>query len=205
MNTQPTPAKRGPKPNVATRSNLLNAGVKMLHEAGYSATGIQEIVNAAQVPKGSFYNHFASKEVFGQEVVDYYFKSGLHALREVLADPSIPPLVRLSNYFDQRIKLFTEAGFVRGCLMGNMSLEVADHSEAIRDTLAVNFTAWSKLFESCIAEAQASGAITNPLPAAKLAQFILNSWEGALLRMRVEKDDKPLRDFCEIVFHTILV
>ncbi|ENZ7485010.1 TetR family transcriptional regulator C-terminal domain-containing protein [Klebsiella aerogenes] len=205
MNMHTSPAKRGPKPNFKTRENIILAGVKLLHEAGFAATGVQEIVNAAGVPKGSFYNHFASKEDFGREVVEFYFTSGVPVLREILADPQIPPLDRMRNYFEQRIQAFKQTDFVKGCLMGNMSLEIADHSGPIRDTIAANFREWSMMFENCVAEAQKSGAVQNPMPSSVLAQFILNSWEGALLRMRVEKNDQPLRDFCVVVFSSLLI
>lgn len=177
----------------------------MLHEAGYAATGIKEIVDAAEVPKGSFYNHFESKEAFVKEVVDFYFGRGLVELRALFENKDVPPLARLRTYFDQRLQSFQATGYVRGCLMGNLSLEVADHSELIRDSLATHFRTWSGLFEVCIAEAQKSGAISNRLPASLLAQFILNSWEGALLRMRADKSDAPLKEFVEVVFSSLLV
>ena len=197
--------RRGPKPKPDTRNNLIRVGVRMLHESGYTATGIKDVVDAAEVPKGSFYNHFESKEAFGKEVVDYYFGSGLAGLRALLGNPSLPPLERLRTYFDERTRGFEAAGYVRGCLMGNLSLEVADQSAPIRDRLAVHFRTWSGLIEECIAEAQKTGAIRNRLPAQVLAQFLVNSWEGALLRMRVEKSDAPLKEFTEVVFGSLLV
>ena len=62
-------ARRGPKPKADTPSNLVEAGLQMIHAQGYAATGIQSIVEYANVPKGSFYNHFTSKEAFGADVV----------------------------------------------------------------------------------------------------------------------------------------
>lgn len=204
MQSQPTSPRRGPKPKPHTRDNLIRVGAQMLHSAGYSATGIKEIVDAAEVPKGSFYNHFESKEAFGKEVVDFYFNQGLVELRAFFSNDKIPALQRLRNYFDERIQTFHEAGFVRGCLLGNLSLEIADHSESIRDSLAAHFQTWGELFESCIREAQETGSIRNKLPAALLSQFLLNSWEGALLRMRADRSDVPLREFVEVVFDSIL-
>lgn len=205
MGSQATAARRGPKPNPHTRDNLIQVGARIFHETGYAATGIKDIVDAAEVPKGSFYNHFESKENFGKEVVDYYFDSGLANLRARLENDDIPPLERLRTYFDDRIRGFQATGYVRGCMLGNLSLEVADHSVCIRERLAAHFRTWSGLFEACIAEAQKTGAIDNRLPAPLLAQFLLNSWEGALLRMRVVKSDAPLKEFVEVVFGSILV
>lgn len=205
MRAQAREVRRGPKPNPNTRDNLIRVGVRLLHDTGYAATGIKDIVDAAEVPKGSFYNHFESKEAFGKAVVDFYFGSGLVELRAIFENDAIPPLQRLRNYFEERIRTFQNAGFARGCLMGNLSLEVADHSAPIRESLVEHFRTWSGLFESCIAEAQEANAIQNRQPAPLLAQFLLNSWEGALLRMRAEKSDAPLKEYTEVVFGSLLI
>lgn len=197
--------RRGPKPNLQTRENLLKAGVKLLHEGGYTASGVKDIVGAAAVPKGSFYNHFDSKEVFGSEVVDYYFTSGLEELRALLSDSKIPAIERLKTYFNLRTAQFRAQGYIHGCMLGNLSLEVSDHSSLIRERIAVHFQTWNRLIENCIAEGQRAGDIAHHQTAPMLARFILNSWEGALLRMRVEKSDEPLTDFTRIVFDQLLM
>ncbi len=203
MKSQPA-AKRGPKPNPDTRNNLVQAGLRMIHSEGYAATGIQSVVESVDVPKGSFYNHFASKEAFAAEVTDAYFDRNEGKLHDVLGNADITPLARLESYFDDRIEAFRAAGFTRGCLLGNLSAEVADHSALMRERLVVHFAAWSHYFEICIAEAQAQGTVGNDLPAALLGRFLLNSWEGALLRMRAEKNEAPLIEFKRAVFGKLL-
>ena len=197
-------ARRGPKPKPDTRNNLLKVGLRMIHAEGYAATGIQGIVDGADVPKASFYNHFSSKEAFAAEVIDAYFDQSEGKLRDVLCNADLAPLARLESYFDDRIKAFRAAGFIRGCLLGNISAEVADHSALMRGHLAAHFGAWSIFFEMCIAEAQEQGAVSDTFPAALLGRFVLNSWEGALLRMRAEKSDSPLVEFKAIVFGQLL-
>jgi TetR/AcrR family transcriptional repressor of nem operon len=197
--------RRGPKPNPETRNNLLKSGVRLLHGTGYGATGIQDIVGAAEVPKGSFYNHFPSKEAFGAEAVDLYFGEALPKLQAELTAPDTAPLDRLRNYFTSRIKRFKKAGYARGCMLGNLSLEVADHSPAIRTRLSTHFQTWSGLFEQCIEQAQASGAIRNSLPAEVLANHLLDAWEGALLRMRAERSAEPLERFMAVTFQCLLI
>jgi len=199
-----SPARRGPKPKPDTRNNLVQAGLAMIHADGYAATGIQSIVERVDVPKGSFYNHFASKEAFAAEVVDAYFTRGEDKLREILCNSDAPPLKRLEAYFDDRIDAFRAGGFARGCLLGNLSAEVADHSTLVRERVADKFNAWSRFFEDCIAEAQEQGALSDRFPAALLSRFVLNSWEGALLRMRAEQRAAPLLEFKEIVFGKLL-
>jgi TetR/AcrR family transcriptional regulator, transcriptional repressor for nem operon len=193
-------ARPGPKPKIGTREKLIQSGLRAIHASGYGGTSIQSIVEMADVPKGSFYNFFSSKEEFAAEVIDAYSAREQDRLRCFLEGTDAPPLDRLKTYFDNRIESFRNSQYVRGCLMGNFSAEAADQSALIRESLTKHFGAWCDLFEACIAEAQAQGEISNQFPASLLAKFLLNSWEGALLRMRAEKSDTPLLDFKEIVF-----
>lgn len=202
--TSGSPARRGPKPKLDTRDKLVRAGLKTVHAAGFAATGIQDIADIADVPKGSFYNHFVSKEAFGAEIIDTYSSLGQERLRTFLCNTDTPPLARLEAYFDDRIAAFATNGYARGCLMGNFSTEAADHSVLIREHLVRQWDAWSELFESCIAEAQREGTIDDRMPAALLARFTFNSWEGALLRMRVEKTEAALTEFKDVVFGKLL-
>lgn len=198
-------ARRGPKPKPGVRDNLIGAGLRLFHAGGYAATGIHDIAGAAQVPKGSFYNHFDSKETFGADVIDAFFARVLAKSRAYLLDERLAPLQRLEAYFDDRAAALRAAGYVRGCMLGNFGLEVGDHSVAIRTRIAEHFATWSDLFAGCIAQAQQQDAIRNRLPAATLARFVLNSWEGALLRARVDKSDAPLDEFREVIFGSVLV
>lgn len=204
MTKQITPQRRGPKPDPDTRANLLWAGTKLFHLSGFHATGINEIVERANVPKGSFYNHFDSKETFGAEVVDYYSDRNLRSLRLALQHSELSPLTRLQEHFEQAARHIRDSGYVRGCMLGNLSLELADHSELVRTRLARHFNTWAGLLETCISEAQRGGEVSNEIPAATLAQFTLNSWEGAILRARSEKSDAPFQQFNEIILSKIL-
>jgi TetR/AcrR family transcriptional repressor of nem operon len=121
-------------------------------------------------------------------------------LREYLCNPEIAPLVRLRGWFDHRIEALTASDYARGCLLGNFSAEAADHSASIREHVAHEFSAWSSVIADCLSEAQRQGAIGNQFPSALLADFILTSWEGALLRMRAEKSVAPLVDFKTFIF-----
>lgn len=199
-----SPAKRGPKPKLNTREKLIQSGILAIHTSGYGGTSIQSIVEMADIPKGSFYNFFPSKEAFAAEVIEAYSIRGQQRLRSFLLNQDVAPRARLEAYFDDRIEAFRAAQYVRGCLMGNFSAEAADQSARIRQGLTKHFGAWCDLLETCIAEAQKQGEIGNQFPASLLAKFVMNSWEGALLRMRAEKSDAPLLDFKEIVFKKLL-
>src|SRR5258707_15737264 len=103
------------RPNV--RERLLDAGVEIFHRRGFNGCGVQEITDTAGVPKGSFYNHFESKEELGAAIVERYGRNS--ARRAILADKSIPPLDRLRRYFVALTEAYAGQDYGRGCLLGN--------------------------------------------------------------------------------------
>jgi TetR/AcrR family transcriptional repressor of nem operon len=189
------------RPNV--REKIVEAGLKVLIEKGFNGSGVQDITDAAGVPKGSFYNHFESKEALGAEVVERYGRD--NPRRATLADTAIPALPRLRKHFERLNEAFTGARYGRGCLLGNFSAELADQSPMIRERLADLYLAWSTDIATVIAEAQADGAIATRTPAADLAAFLLDAYEGALLRARVEKSGRAFDRFMTVAFNHILV
>lgn len=188
------------RPN--TREEIVQAGLKCLIEKGFNAVGVQDITDAAGVPKGSFYNHFESKEALGVEIVARYGAN--QTRREILADAAIPPLQRLRRHFDRITALFVDSHFTRNCILGGLSAELANQSDPIREGLRKLYGQWTKDIEATIAEAQAKGEIANKTKAADLAAFLLDSYEGALLRARVERSRKPFDRFMKFAFGELL-
>ena len=182
------------------KQQIIDAGLAELHARGYAACSVESITKAAGVPKGSFYNHFASKEEFAVEAVRRYFEvSGWPASMQA---PSA--IARLRTGFDALYDGARERAYSRGCMWGNLANEVADHSAAIRDELAGGLTAWSAIVTELVAEAQRSGEISAAGDPAQLGRFIVNAWEGALTRSRVVRNGQPMDDFFEMVFGFLL-
>ena len=189
------------KPNV--REQLLAAGLETLHARGFNATGVQDIVDAAGVPKGSFYNHFASKDALGAEIVQVYAAKAEVRLR-LLQDSSVPPLVRLRTYFEGLNEIGAASNYARGCLLGNFSTELSAQSPAIRDCLRAVFTDWTAAVAIVIAEAQGAGVVPKTIAAASLAGFLIDAWEGAVMRSKLERSRPPLDAFLTVAFAKIL-
>lgn len=185
------------------RERLLAAAFETLHKSGFNATGVQDITDAAKVPKGSFYNHFESKDALGVEVVELYAARSAER-RQALVDGPGGPLARLKAYFKALNQLGPATGFSRGCLLGNFSAELASQSPDIRQALADALSDWTKDIARVVAEAQEAGEIGRDLPAATLAAFLLNAWEGAVLRSRVDRSAAPLDAFMKVAFNKIL-
>jgi TetR/AcrR family transcriptional regulator, transcriptional repressor for nem operon len=189
------------KPNV--REQIVQAGMKALIAKGYNGAGVQEIVELAGVPKGSFYNHFESKEALGAEIVERYGQDSPRWLG--LRDRSAPALERLRRHFDGLIAFYTGQEYGRGCLLGNFSAELANQSSLIRERLVGLYARWTGDIEAAIGEAQADGSIATKLAPDVLAGFVLDAFEGALLRARVERSAEPFERFKAVVFGQIIL
>jgi TetR/AcrR family transcriptional regulator, transcriptional repressor for nem operon len=190
-----------PKPS--NRDRILEAGLKVMYRDGYVGSGVRDIVAEAGAPQGSFTNHFRSKEEFAREVLDLYFNHTKRLVAEALEDRALKPRERLRRYLDIITGRLVGAEFSRGCLIGDFSLEAAPQSEMLRTRLVEIFAEWRAPFAACIAEGQGAGEIAATFEPEELAEFLLSSWEGAILRMKVERNAEPLERFKRIVFATV--
>jgi len=163
---------------------------------------VQDITSMAGVPKGSFYKHFASKEALTIEALDRFWELGAKR-RELLNDETLDPVARLRQYFHALSKLVTDNEFKRGCLVGNFSAELSSQNPTIRNHLKTIYATWSNLLEACIDKAVQAGQVRLQLPTPTIASFLLNAWEGAVLRSKVEQDSAPLDQFESVIFSSI--
>ena len=185
------------------RNDIIDAGLQVMFRSGYNGSSVRDIVGAAGAPPGSFTNHFRSKEEFACEVLDRYFDHVKGLVAQALDDASLTPRARLERYLDIVAGRLKDDGWSRGCLIGDLSLEASASSEPLRRHLAEIFQDWKAPFAACIAEAQLAGEIATDFEAAELADFLLASWQGAILRMKVERNPVPLERFKTIAFATV--
>jgi TetR/AcrR family transcriptional repressor of nem operon len=185
-----------PRPaNPETRSRLLEKGGDLVSSHGFNATGVQEITAAAGVPKGSFYNYFDSKEAFAVEVLAEYWDSVVEFYGPILMDYATAPLARIARYFAGLAEFHEQRQYAFGCLIGNMALEVTTSSEHVRVKLASIYREWSASLTDCLREAQARGELAHARDASQLAVALIDAFEGAVMRAKVERSRAPFDSF----------
>ena len=190
---------------MSTREQFIEVGLKLMQQKGYEATGLQEILAEAGLPKGSFYHHFGSKEEFGRQIVERYGAQEAARCERMLMESKGSPLVRLRRYFKELTKVFGPGGTVNGCMIGRLSLDGAAQRDLLRSQLVLAFTAWQKAIEQTLQAAMDVGELTIEQSLPSLAAFLINGWEGALLRSQTDQNDSALRNFQQIVFDLLLV
>lgn len=187
--------RKGDASRNATRAVLIRAGVELLTEKGFSATGLDEILKRVGVPKGSFYHYFASKEAFGAVLIEAYGASFAARLDRYFLDETEAPLARLDNFVASARRNMARHGYRRGCLIGNLGQEMSALPEGFRSLLSEVFTDWQQRTAACLNAAQAAGEVSADIDSAELASFFWIGWEGAVLRAKLERSAAPLDQF----------
>ncbi len=187
-----------------SRTALLEVGMDIMLEKGYTNTGIQEILTAINVPKGSFYHYFESKENYAVEVIRHYDQKKTTELVTILRNPKQTPLNRLKTLCETSKKYLSAQECRKGCLIGNLSQEMSDQSEILRHELSTIIGKWRDILAACIDEGQKIGEINKRWPADALAELFQSGWSGAMLRAKTLKNTKPLEVFINLMFNDIL-
>ncbi|MEM9634250.1 MAG: TetR family transcriptional regulator C-terminal domain-containing protein [Pseudomonadota bacterium] len=182
------------------RNQLLETGMRLIRKNSFDAVGINDVLKECKVPKGSFYHYFATKEAFGIAVASHYNEQQVASAHSILSDPSKPPLLRLKSFFETARQGMKELEFGQGCLMCNLSTELADERPEFQFELDRN---WRKLVAEvavCLNEMDTSEIGLGHLSADEAADWLMNSWSGALTRMKACRNDEPLALFMRTIF-----
>jgi TetR/AcrR family transcriptional regulator, transcriptional repressor for nem operon len=182
-----------------TKQRLLDAGLPMLLEHGYNDLGIQAVLVATGTPKGSFYHHFEDKADFALQVVDQYM-NGVHtALDACLADESRLPLERARCFFETTQEHYREEGYM-GCLLGGLGQELSGVSEVFRRRIEGCFSQIAERLAVCLEEARQRGELPADADARHMAALLIDCWEGAALRSRLQRNAAPLDAMLDFYF-----
>ncbi|MDD7887167.1 TetR/AcrR family transcriptional regulator [Flavivirga sp. 57AJ16] len=179
---------------------LLEKGMEILWSKGYNGTSVNDIVKAADVPKGSFYFYFESKEDFAVKAIDKYFEAHFAPSIAILEDKSIVPKERLLGFYEYRADILkNEMACKLGCLASNLGSEMAEHNEKIRHAILVKEQSVLSLITSVIKEAQELGEIKKTIKAEVIAAFIEDAGKGSMISMKEMKSSVPIDNFMVMV------
>ncbi|WP_280395842.1 TetR family transcriptional regulator C-terminal domain-containing protein [Nocardia brasiliensis] len=179
-----------PRRSGDTRQLLVEEGAAGFLSSGYHGTGIKQVLDKVGVPKGSFYNYFDSKESFGRAVIEHHSLCVQRNLTEAFG-AAADPISGLRAFFGRLMDEFVAADFTGGCLIANLGGEL-EGSELLRESLSSAWGAWRDRVAEQLRAAQTAGQIRADIDATELADLLLESWEGAVIRMKIDRTLDPL-------------
>ena len=187
----------GMRKREAKKEQILWAGLDLMKVHGYNGTSVKDIVDAAGVPKGSFYNYFDSKEAFATDALEAVAAEDERMTREMMASVGGSPLTRLRGYFSLAAEHFCDSDFRQGCFFGNMAQEMSDSNEVIRDAVGRIMQRKTESIGQLLDAARAAGEIRAEADTGQLAEFVFNAWGGTLMRMKASRNREPLQAFLQ--------
>ncbi len=182
-----------------TKGRIVEAGTAAISAKSFNGCGLKEILDTAEVPKGSFYHYFKSKEDLGVAVIEECAQEHAEFIREHLGNRQLSPLGRVLSMFQAMRDHYAQNGARRECVIAKLSLEVAQLSEPMRAAIKYAYDNWSSLLARTLREAKARGEIGEIHDPDRLADFLINAWEGATLRMQIDRNTEPLDQFLDRV------
>jgi TetR/AcrR family transcriptional repressor of nem operon len=187
------------------KEDIIRKGSELFRKQGYHNTGISDILKACDIPKGSFYNYFNSKEDFIIKVLDYYGDSQLDFIKHKLKEKDSSPLVRLKRYYQSLIDIISKEDVKSGCLVNNISNEMGGLNEHLAEAANRNFMKWIDIIARMVAKGQAVNEIRNDMGALEIAEYLHGSFYGMLSRMKVTRNIENLNDWYTMTFKFISV
>jgi TetR/AcrR family transcriptional repressor of nem operon len=189
---------------IHNKEDIVQVGLDLVLSRGFNATGVEAILKRANVPKGSFYNFFSSKEEFSLAIIDKFVAGRVEILNPIFSDESLPPLERVKKSFETLIAIFEGDDCFKGCLLGNLGQEMSDQFENVRQRLEESLQMWIKWLTALLLQAQKEKTIPVNFDVEMLAENLISSFQGALLRSKVKKSPEPLRNFIHLYFDIFL-
>ncbi len=172
--------------------HILATAQKIIGAKGYAAVGLTEILTAANVPKGSFYHYFKSKDAFGEAMLKQYFEDYLKELDGILRTPGLSNAERLMKYWNHWQTTQESFDCQGKCLAVKLAAEVVDLSEAMRLALKAGTAGIIDRLQSAIAGGVADGSLTIRMDESQLAHTLYQLWLGASLMAKITRSKEPL-------------
>lgn len=190
--------------DTCTKTKIIDAGIEAMINKSYNSVGLNEILKSVNVPKGSFYHYFKSKEDLGVSIIEKMSEDRRSYLLQHFKNKEVAPKERLREFFNAQKSCLLESDYKRKCLMAKLALEIGCLSSPMRGAIKIGMDELRTLTSYCIQEAQEKGEVTKDISADLLADYVLSSWEGVMVKAQASHDVRPLDDFMKITFERVL-
>ncbi|NVN80701.1 MULTISPECIES: TetR/AcrR family transcriptional regulator [unclassified Vibrio] len=175
-----------------TRLHILNVGYQLIVNNGFNGVGLSQLLKEADVPKGSFYHYFKSKEQFGEALIQHYFENYITKIESILVHGEGNHYQRILGYFSLWAK--TEDGTCNAhkCLVVKLSAEVSDLSDPMRQALLKGAEKVTQTIQHCVAGGVDDGSI-KVNNSQEVAQNLYSMWLGASLLSKLSQNPQSLK------------
>ena len=194
-----TSTTRRPVQPLPHKERLLRSGMKLFYEQGFHGTTVDAVLAAAEVPKGSFYHHFGSKDAFAQAVLDRYLWFQLEVLQKWVDKKDVSTADKIAGHFNDMVRMFVKSGCQRGCLTGKLSTEVAGTSELFRNKLSEQISRWRDALVDILRHGQDRGDVRLTEQPEDIAAAVFAIMQGAFVVALSTRDEHALAKLADTI------
>lgn len=174
------------------KAKLIETAAALVHRQGWTATGINQILVDSEVPKGSFYYHFKTKEELGAAIIRYHGAAARSSYAATLLNRSLSGRDALKRYFEQALELHRSQEWRWGCPVGSFAAEIGTLAEKINVACREVLSEGVEALSDAIARGQQDSSIRAVAPAQELGQAVSFLWQGALVFAKTQAKEEPL-------------
>lgn len=190
--------------NPDTRSRLIELSIELMRQQGFHATGLNQLLKLAKVPKGSFYHYFDSKEQLGLAIIEQYGHQLAADLRQFIEQAQGSHLDRLRQYFEFAYHWLSQHPDQCNCLLGTLAQELSQAHPELRQALSQQYQRIEQQLAYVLQQAQAEQALSAQQDAQQMARLLFSGWQGCLTRSRLEQSSQALQEFISLYFERLL-
>ncbi len=177
------------------KTDIIQKGIELFRDRGYGNTGIQDILKACGIPKGSFYNFFDSKEAFALESISYYSNGSLDYLTTLHEDMSLSPQNKIRRFFIITNDNLRRENCKLNCLLLSMTNEISGEQSPFAKSISINIEKMKAFITQWISLGQDDGSIKTELPAEVITDLLYDGFHGAITRMKYQQNQNALNHF----------
>ncbi len=180
------------------KEQIIDKGIELMRKNGYNGTGVQHVLKACGIPKGSFYNFFESKQDFALQAIEKYANQNIADLEKIIESNKMGPTQQLNKFFNDLAQFYKSRGFKMTCLMSIISFEMGSSDRKISQKIKEKFGKIKKLIARALKKGQDRNEFRKDIGSAALADYLIDSFNGALITMKYEQSDRAIRQFLKI-------
>lgn len=185
------------------KEKLINTAAALVHKQGWTATGINQILSDAGIPKGSFYYYFKSKEALGVAVLQLHYANLKDLLTRTLSNSEVTPDVAVYEYLREITRYHQQTEGKLGDPIASLADEIANQSPALLAEANKAFAMTEEVWTNLIRRGQREGAISPALDPVEAAQTAMMLVSGSLFHMKCSAKVNPIELAYASIYQTL--
>ncbi len=180
-----------------TKEKIIEVAFDLFHAKGYYNTSINDVMQSAGIKKGGLYFHIQSKEKLAVNVLEEALSNYEELILEGLE--KLTPVEQIEKKIDAIVQYHVTKGLQKGCIFGNMALEIGENDSEISRYLQYVFKRWENSFKEMISLAVDCGEIKLKETPRELAKIIFASIEGGIMLSKISGNIESLNICAEFI------